>query len=88
MNNYALTEEIGRGKYSIVYKGRKKKSIQYHAIKSVDKIHKEKVLNEVCKIFFWSICLFLMIPITRADYEIIQLTFYQSTSEMRIKRFI
>lgn len=47
MNNYNLTEEIGRGKYSIVYKGRKKKSIQYFAVKSVEKPHREKVLNEV-----------------------------------------
>ena len=47
MNNYALTEEIGRGKYSIVYKGRKKQTIEYYAIKSVEKVHREKVLNEV-----------------------------------------
>jgi serine/threonine-protein kinase ULK4 len=47
MNNYAITEEIGRGKYSIVYKGRKKQTIEYYAIKSVEKVHKEKVLNEV-----------------------------------------
>ena len=29
MNNYHIYEEIGRGKYSVVYKGRKKKSIEY-----------------------------------------------------------
>jgi serine/threonine-protein kinase ULK4 len=47
MNNYCLTEEIGRGKYSIVYKARKKKTIQYFAVKSVEKQYRDKVLNEV-----------------------------------------
>ena len=32
----------------MVYKGRKKKSIQYYAIKSVDKTQKPRVLQEVC----------------------------------------
>lgn len=32
---------------STVYKGRKKKSIQYYAIKSVDKDQKQRVLQEV-----------------------------------------
>ncbi len=47
MNNYTLTEEIGRGKYSVVYKGRKKNSIEYYAIKGVEKQNRQKVLNEV-----------------------------------------
>nr|XP_043611754.1 serine/threonine-protein kinase RUNKEL [Erigeron canadensis] len=47
MNQYHIYEAIGQGKYSTVYKGRKKKSIEYFAIKSVDKAHKSKVLQEV-----------------------------------------
>ncbi|RDX89196.1 Serine/threonine-protein kinase RUNKEL, partial [Mucuna pruriens] len=47
MNQYHIYEAIGRGKYSTVYKGRKKKTIEYFAIKSVDKSHKTKVLEEV-----------------------------------------
>ncbi|KAF8394503.1 hypothetical protein HHK36_020713 [Tetracentron sinense] len=47
MNQYHIYEAIGRGKYSTVYKGRKKKTIEYFAIKSVDKSHKSKVLQEV-----------------------------------------
>ncbi|CAI9108638.1 OLC1v1008292C1 [Oldenlandia corymbosa var. corymbosa] len=47
MNQYHIYEAIGRGKYSTVYKGRKKKTIQYFAIKSVDKTQKNKVLQEV-----------------------------------------
>ncbi|GAV63396.1 Pkinase domain-containing protein [Cephalotus follicularis] len=47
MNQYHIYEAIGRGKYSTVYKGRKKKTIEYFAIKSVDKSHKNKVLQEV-----------------------------------------
>ncbi|CAL0334651.1 unnamed protein product [Lupinus luteus] len=47
MNQYHIYEAIGRGKYSTVYKGRKKQTIEYFAIKSVDKSHKSKVLQEV-----------------------------------------
>ncbi|XP_059632663.1 serine/threonine-protein kinase RUNKEL [Cornus florida] len=47
MNHYHIYEAIGRGKYSTVYKGRKKKTIEYFAIKSVDKLQKSKVLQEV-----------------------------------------
>ena len=42
MDNFHIYEEIGRGKHSVVYKGRKKKSIQYVAIKSVDKAQMAK----------------------------------------------
>uniref|UniRef100_J3KYF6 Protein kinase domain-containing protein n=1 Tax=Oryza brachyantha TaxID=4533 RepID=J3KYF6_ORYBR len=47
MNNFHVYEAIGRGKHSTVYKGRKKKSIEYFAVKSVDKSQRGKVLNEV-----------------------------------------
>uniref|UniRef100_A0A7N0UNZ4 Protein kinase domain-containing protein n=2 Tax=Kalanchoe fedtschenkoi TaxID=63787 RepID=A0A7N0UNZ4_KALFE len=47
MNQYHIYEAIGRGKHSTVYKGRKKKTIEYFAIKSVDKSQKSKVLQEV-----------------------------------------
>ncbi|XP_015874449.3 serine/threonine-protein kinase RUNKEL [Ziziphus jujuba] len=47
MNEYHIYEAIGRGKCSTVYKGRKKKTIEYFAIKSVEKYQKNKVLHEV-----------------------------------------
>ncbi|XP_012482075.1 serine/threonine-protein kinase RUNKEL isoform X1 [Gossypium raimondii] len=47
MNHYHIYEAIGRGKYSSVYKGRKKKTIEYFAIKSVEKSQRSKVLQEV-----------------------------------------
>ncbi|XP_020596014.1 serine/threonine-protein kinase RUNKEL [Phalaenopsis equestris] len=47
MNNYHVYEAIGRGKHSTVYKGRMKKSIEYYAIKSVDKSQRSKILHEV-----------------------------------------
>eukprot|EP00659_Diplonema_papillatum_P006532 gene6532-9978_t len=47
MNNYQIYEEIGRGRHSTVYKGRLKKSVEYYAIKSVDKAQRSRVLNEV-----------------------------------------
>lgn len=37
MNNFHIYEEIGKGKYSTVYKGRKKKCIEYMAVKSLEK---------------------------------------------------
>ncbi|KAL0489389.1 hypothetical protein AKO1_010686 [Acrasis kona] len=47
MEDYQIYEEIGKGRYSIVYKARKKKTILYNAVKCVDKYHKAKVTNEV-----------------------------------------
>jgi len=47
MNNYHIYEEVGKGKFSTVYKGRKKKSIEYVAVKSLEKSRRKKVLNEV-----------------------------------------
>jgi serine/threonine-protein kinase ULK4 len=47
MNNYHIYEEMGRGKYSVVYKGRKKKTIEYVAIKSVERGRRKKLMNEV-----------------------------------------
>jgi predicted Ser/Thr protein kinase len=47
LNDYHIYEEIGKGKQSIVYKGRRKKSIEYVAIKSVDKSQRERLMNEV-----------------------------------------
>ncbi|KAJ7980197.1 Serine/Threonine kinase family protein [Quillaja saponaria] len=47
MNQYHIYEAVGRGKYSTVYKGRKKNTIEYFAIKGVDKSQKSKVLQEV-----------------------------------------
>ncbi|KAB2599468.1 serine/threonine-protein kinase ULK4-like [Pyrus ussuriensis x Pyrus communis] len=47
MNQYHIYEAIGHGKCSTVYKGRKKKTIEYFAIKSVEKSQKSKLLQEV-----------------------------------------
>lgn len=47
MNNYHIYEEVGRGKFSVVYKGRIKKSINYVAVKSVERNRKKKLMNEV-----------------------------------------
>ncbi len=38
---------MGRGKHSTIYKGRKKKTLVYYAIKSVDKQQRPRVLQEV-----------------------------------------
>jgi len=45
--NLSIYEAIGRGRHSVVYKGRRKKTIDYYAIKSVDKGLKPRVLQEV-----------------------------------------
>ena len=47
LNDYHIYEEIGKGKQSIVYKGRRKKSIEYVAIKSVEKSQRDRLMNEV-----------------------------------------
>ena len=45
MNNYQIYESVGSGKHSTVYKGRKKKSIDYFAVSSIDKGQRQRVLN-------------------------------------------
>jgi serine/threonine-protein kinase ULK4 len=40
-------EEVGRGKFSVVYKGRKKRSIEYVAVKSVERGRRKKLMDEV-----------------------------------------
>lgn len=47
MNDYHVFEAIGHGKHSTVHKGRKKKTLEYFACKSVDKSQRSKVLQEV-----------------------------------------
>ena len=47
MDRYHIYEAIGRGKHSVVYKGRRKKTVQYYAIKSVEKSQRPRVLQEV-----------------------------------------
>lgn len=46
MNNYHLYDEEGRGKHSVVCKARKKKTLEYVAIKQTDRSRRKKVLNE------------------------------------------
>ncbi|KDO29061.1 ULK/ULK protein kinase [Saprolegnia parasitica CBS 223.65] len=47
MENYNIYDEIGRGSHSVVYKARRKRSIEYVAVKSTGKGRKDKVHNEV-----------------------------------------
>ena len=42
----SIYESIGKGMHSVVYKGRKKKTIMYYAIKSVQKSQKQRVHQE------------------------------------------
>lgn len=43
MDDYHFYEEVGRGSSSVVFKGRRKKTIEYVAIKSVDKAQMARV---------------------------------------------
>ncbi|ETL43759.1 ULK/ULK protein kinase [Phytophthora nicotianae CJ01A1] len=47
MENYNIYDEIGRGTHSFVYKARRKRSIEYVAVKSTAKSRMDKILNEV-----------------------------------------
>ncbi|EFC46318.1 hypothetical protein NAEGRDRAFT_32341, partial [Naegleria gruberi] len=46
MDNFQIYEEIGKGSSSVVYKGRKRKTIEYAAVKCIEKHHKQKVFTE------------------------------------------
>ena len=47
MENFVLYEEVGRGNHSIVYKGRRKETINFVAIHCVDKCKRPEVTNLV-----------------------------------------
>ncbi|OQR96273.1 serine/threonine protein kinase [Thraustotheca clavata] len=47
MENYNIYEEIGRGVHSFVHKARRKRSVEYVAVKSTAKGRMNKILNEV-----------------------------------------
>ena len=68
----SIYEKIGKGRHSVVYKGRKKKSVCYYAVKSVEKSQKARVLQEVrtmhaldhkhvLKFFAWCVLTFLLL---------------------------
>ena len=46
MENYHVYEEIGKGRYSTLYRGRQKKCIEYVAMKRVDKTQIKLVRND------------------------------------------
>lgn len=43
MDEYHFYEEIGRGEHSVVFKGRRKRTIEFVTIKSVDKSEMARV---------------------------------------------
>ena len=43
MNDYQILQDIGKSKSALVYKGRKKKTVEFYALKCVDKSQKQKV---------------------------------------------
>lgn len=45
MDNYHIYEEIGKGAFSQVFKGREKKKIEYFAIKRIEKSAMNKVTS-------------------------------------------
>lgn len=44
MNNYHIYEEIASGKNCVIYKGRRKQTIDYYAVKSYEKCRRNKVI--------------------------------------------
>lgn len=47
MENFILYEELGAGRNSVVYKGRRKGNLNYVAIKCTDKTKKSEITNHV-----------------------------------------
>ena len=47
MENFVLYEEVGRGAHSIIYKGRRKGTINFVAIHCIDKIKRAQITNLV-----------------------------------------
>lgn len=54
MENFVLYEELGRGDHSIIYKGRRKGTINFVAIHCIEKCKRPEVTNTVSNV----ICVF------------------------------
>ena len=52
MDKYHIYEEIGKGEFSQVFKGREKKKIEYVAIKRIEKSMMNKVLDDFHFLFY------------------------------------
>ena len=46
MNNYHFYEEEAKGRFSVIFKARKKRKLDFVAIKRMEKTRKNKILNE------------------------------------------
>jgi serine/threonine-protein kinase ULK4 len=51
MEKYHIYEEIGKGEFSQVFKGREKKKIEYVAIKRIEKSVMNKVDSQCLSLF-------------------------------------
>lgn len=50
MENFVLYEELGRGDHSIIYKGRRKGTINFVAIHCIEKCKRPEVTNTVSNV--------------------------------------
>ena len=51
MENFVLYEEVGKGKHSTVYKGRRKGTVNFVAIHCIDKCKRPEITNLVRSTF-------------------------------------
>ena len=47
LSDYEIYDEIGRGRHSIVYRGRRRFSLDYVAVKSMERSHSKRLMNQV-----------------------------------------
>ena len=47
MENFVLYEEVGRGSHSVIYKGRRKGTINFVAIHCIEKVKRPEITNLV-----------------------------------------
>lgn len=60
MDKYHIYDEIGKGEFSQVFKGREKKKIEYVAIKRIEK----SAMSKVCFTLTWSTSVHILQNIT------------------------
>ena len=70
-----LYEEVGRGDHSIIYKGRRKGTINFVAIHCIDKTKRAQITNLVRILRFLTICLILTIYIHVSMLMVILIAF-------------
>ena len=70
MENFVLYDEIGKTDNCIIYKGRRKGTVNFLAIYCVDKCRRAEITNQVCEMHCSPGCYIMVLTCNRYEWLI------------------